>query len=99
MLLIAAMTMVGCKKADTNNELKPFDVQQEFTDNAFTFFTGAKVIMSGDSANANAMTIGWGALGNYTGYECSQHMHDFFENFGAGIHTAYFGKVVGAWKR
>ncbi len=187
MLLIAAMTMVGCKKADTNNELKPFNVQQEFTGNAFTFFTGAKVIMSGDSANANAMTIGWGALGNYTGYECpivtvfvaparytheyleqyprftlmefddpdiprylgthsgrdgdktealglhiaytdngtpyyeeaktvieceimtvfhqtaddfrSQHMHDFYENFGAGIHTAYFGKVVGAWKR
>lgn len=44
LLLVAAMTMVGCKKADTNNELKPFDVQQEFTDNAFTFFTGAKVI-------------------------------------------------------
>jgi len=187
LLLVAAMTMVGCQKANTNNELKPFDVQQEFTDNAFTFFTGAKVIMSGDSANANAMTIGWGALGNYTGYDCpivtvfvaparytheylekyprftlmefddpdiphylgthsgrdgdktealglhiaytengtpyyaeakavieceimtvfhqtaddfrSQHMHDFYENFGAGIHTAYFGKVVGAWKR
>ena len=187
LLFAVAMTMVSCQKADTNNELKPFDVQQEFTDNAFTFFTGAKVIMSGDSANANAMTIGWGALGNYTGYECpivtvfvaparythgylekyprftlmefddpeiprylgthsgrdgdktealglhiaytengtpyyeeaktvieceimtvfhqtaddfrSQHMHDFYENFGAGIHTAYFGKVVGAWKR
>ena len=67
LLLIAVLTMVGCKKADTNNELKPFDVQQEFTDNAFTFFTCAKVIMSGDSTNANAMTIGWGALGNYTG--------------------------------
>ena len=187
LLLIAVLTMVGCKKADTNNELKPFDVQQEFTDNAFTFFTGAKVIMSGDSSNANAMTIGWGALGNYTGYDCpivtvfvaparytheyleqyprftlmefdspdiprdlgthsgrdgdktealglhiaytengtpyyveaktvieceimtvfhqtaddfrSQHMSSFYENFSAGIHTAYFGKVIGAWKR
>ena len=187
LLLIAVLTMVGCKKADTNNELKPFDVQQEFTDNAFTFFTGAKVIMSGDSAKANAMTIGWGELGNYTGYECpivtvfvaparytheyleqyprftlmefdsldiprylgthsgrdgdktealglhiaytengtpyyveaktvieceimtvfhqtaddfrSQHMSSFYENFSAGIHTAYFGKVIGAWKR
>lgn len=187
LLLIAVLTMVGCKKADTNNELKPFDVQQKFTDNAFTFFTGAKVIMSGDSANANAMTIGWGALGNYTGYNCpivtifvaparytheyleqyprftlmefdnpdiprylgthsgrdgdktealglhiaytengtpyyveaktvieceimtvfhqtaddfrSQHMSSFYENFSAGIHTAYFGKVIGAWKR
>ena len=187
MLLVAAMTMVGCKKADTNTELKPFDVQQEFTDNAFTFFAGAKVIMSGDSTNANAMTIGWGALGNYTGYDCpvvtifvapahytheyleqypgftlmefddpeiprylgthsgrdgdktealglhiaytengtpyyaetktvieceimtvfrqtaddfrAQHMHDFYENFSAGIHTAYLGKVIGAWKR
>lgn len=187
LLLIAVLTMFGCKKADTNNELKPFDVQQEFTDNAFTFFTGAKVIMSGDSANANAMTIGWGALGNYTGYNCpivtifvaparytheyleqyprftlmefdnpdiprylgthsgrdgdktealglhiaytengtpyyveaktvieceimtvfhqtaddfrSQHMSSFYENFSAGIHTAYFGKVIGAWKR
>ena len=186
-LFVAAMTMVGCKKADTNNELKHFDVQKEFTDNAFTFFTGAKVIMSGDQTNANAMTIGWGALGNYTGYDCpivtvfvaparythqfldqyprftlmelddpeiarylgthsgrdgdktealglhvaytengtpyyeeaktvieceimtafhqtaddfrSQHMHEFYGNFGAGIHTAYFGKVIGAWKR
>lgn len=187
LLLIAVVTMVGCKKANTKNELKPFDVQQEFTDNAFTFFTGAKVIMSGDSSNANAMTIGWGALGNYTGYDCpivtvfvapvrytheyleqyprftlmefdspdiprylgthsgrdgdktealglhiaytengtpyyveaktvieceimtvfhqtaddfrSQHMSSFYENFSAGIHTAYFGKVIGAWKR
>ena len=187
LLLIAVLTMVGCKKANTNNELKPFDVQQEFTDNAFTFFTGAKVIMSGDSANANAMTIGWGALGNYTGYDCpivtvfvaparythgyleqyprftlmefdnpdiprylgthsgrdgdktealglhiaytengtpyyveaktvieceimtvfhqtaddfrSQHMSSFYENFSAGIHTVYFGKVIGAWTR
>ena len=186
-LLVAAMTMVGCKKADTNNELKPFDVQQEFTDNAFTFFTGAKVIMSGDSAKANAMTLGWGALGNYTGYDCpivtvfvapsrythefletyprftlmefddpniprylgthsgrdgdktealglhvaytekgtpyyteakmvieceimtvfhqtaddfrAEHMSSFYEHFSAGIHTVYFGKVVGAWKR
>ena len=24
LLLVAAMTMVGCQKADTNNELKPF---------------------------------------------------------------------------
>jgi len=29
----------------------------------------------------------------------SQHMHEFYDNFGAGIHTAYFGKVIGAWKR
>ena len=29
----------------------------------------------------------------------AQHMHDFYENFSAGIHTAYFGKVIGAWKR
>ena len=23
----------------------------------------------------------------------------FYENFSAGIHTAYFDKVIGAWKR
>ena len=89
-LLVAAMTMVGCKKADTNNELKHFDVQKEFTDNAFTFFTGAKVIMSGDQTNANAMTIGWGALGNYTGYDCpivtvfvapARYTHQFLDQY------------------
>ncbi len=187
LLCVALVMMVGCKKTDKTGEFKPFDVQHEFADNAFTYFGKAPVIMSGDHEKSNAMTIGWGALGNYTGYDCpivtvfvaparytygfleqyprftlmefddpqisrymgthsgrdedktaalglhvaytengtpyyeeattvieceiltafhqtaddfrSQHMHDFYDNFAAGIHSVYFGKVTGAWKK
>ena len=36
-LLIIALT--NCKEKSMNNELQPFDVQKEFADNGFTFFT------------------------------------------------------------
>lgn len=188
-ITLAAIT--GCTKSGTTNEqsgeLKPFDVKQDFTDNAFTFFAKAPVIMSGDKTEANAMTIGWGAIGNYIGYDRSivtifvaparytyqflekyprftlmefddpkisefmgtksgrdmdktaalglhiaytEHgtpyyeeaktvieceimtaFHqtaddfrnntpvEFYKDFSAGIHTVYFGEIIGAWKR
>ena len=51
-----------------NTELKPFDVQKDFADNGFTFFTQNPVLCSGDTTENNAMTIGWGGIGNYLGH-------------------------------
>ena len=66
-------------------ELKPFDVQKDFADcqglrthkkielnevsNGFTFFTKNLILCVGDSTESNAMTIGWGGIGNYLGHE------------------------------
>ena len=47
----------------------PFDVQQDFADNGFTFFTKNLILCVGDSTENNAMTIGWGAIGNYLGHD------------------------------
>ena len=47
-----------------NNELTAFDVQQEFQKNGFTWFTENLILCSGDSTENNAMTIGWGGIGN-----------------------------------
>ncbi|MBP5327569.1 MAG: flavin reductase [Bacteroidales bacterium] len=52
-----------------NSELKPFDVQKEFTDNGFSFFTKNLILCCGDSTESNAMTIGWGGIGNYLGHD------------------------------
>jgi flavin reductase (DIM6/NTAB) family NADH-FMN oxidoreductase RutF len=52
-----------------NTELKPFDVQQDFADNGFTYFTKNLILCVGDSTESNAMTIGWGAIGNYLGHD------------------------------
>lgn len=52
-----------------NTQLKPFDVQKDFSDNGFTFFTKNLVLCVGDTTESNAMTIGWGAIGNYLGHE------------------------------
>ena len=50
-------------------ELTPFDVQQEFAKNGFNWFTENLILCSGDTAASNAMTIGWGGIGNYLGHE------------------------------
>ena len=50
-------------------ELTPFDVQQEFAKNGFNWFTENLILCSGDTAAINAMTIGWGGIGNYLGHE------------------------------
>lgn len=75
-LLLAVLAGCGGKGQDsqthdtmTNTALKPFDVQKDFSDNGFTFFTKNLVLCVGDSSESNAMTIGWGAIGNYLGHE------------------------------
>ena len=58
------------KNEDTmTTELTPFDVQQEFAKNGFNWFTENLILCSGDTAASNAMTIGWGGIGNYLGHE------------------------------
>lgn len=44
---------------------KEFDVMAQWRENPFTFFRGNGLLLAaGDKDNNNAMTIGWGALGN-----------------------------------
>ncbi len=197
-LVVAAMAalMGGCgdgrqdndrEETAMNSELKAFDVRSDFADNGFTFFTKNLVLCCGDSTESNAMTIGWGGIGNYLGHEraavtvyvaparytyefmerhprftvmefedpavwqymgkhsgregdkaaalglhvaytehgtpyyeeaktvieCetmtawhqteqdfrSQTPREWYDGFGAGIHTVYIGEVIGAWRR
>lgn len=54
LLLIASMLLIalaGCKETPMNTELKPFDVQKDFADNGFTFFTKNLILCSGDTTN------------------------------------------------
>jgi flavin reductase (DIM6/NTAB) family NADH-FMN oxidoreductase RutF len=59
----------GSTAAQEADGFKAVNVQKEFTQNAFTFFTNAPILASGDTTAYNAMTIGWGAMGNYLGYQ------------------------------
>ena len=76
--LAAAMVamLAGCSggnqdndKQETamNSELRAFDVQKDFTDNGFNFFTKNLILCCGDSTESNAMTIGWGGIGTLWG--------------------------------
>ena len=56
-------------KETMTTELIPLDVQQEFAKNGFTWFTENLILCSGDTTESNAMTIGWGGIGNYLGHE------------------------------
>jgi flavin reductase (DIM6/NTAB) family NADH-FMN oxidoreductase RutF len=67
-VMLAAFATLGAQAQD----LEGFDkvnLQEEFADNAFTFFTQAPILLSGDKTASNAMTIGWGSFGNYLGYK------------------------------
>ena len=79
--LFTAALFVGCgeKQEQTNDTameenattktFKEFDVQKDFSDNGFSFFTKNLILCVGDTTESNAMTIGWGAIGNYLGHE------------------------------
>lgn len=81
-LAIAAMMLFPCNnisKADNGNKnpatetnkdngtFKQVDILKNFTENPFTFFTGAPILLAGDRNSYNAMTIGWGAMGSLWG--------------------------------
>lgn len=60
------------EKQETRNEgsgeFVEFEVTQEWNSNPFTFFKGAGLLLAaGDRESSNAMTIGWGSLGNIWG--------------------------------
>lgn len=69
-LLIIMLTMISLHDtfAQTLEGYKAINLKEEFNDNAFTFFSRAPILLSGDKTAHNAMTIGWGSLGNYLGY-------------------------------
>lgn len=73
--LLAALLAAACHQPHTqqppavNPTLTPFNVQDDFAENGFTFFTKNLVLCVGDSTESNAMTIGWGSIGNYLGHE------------------------------
>lgn len=51
------------------SDFKEFDYTQATNLNPFDWFKGAGLLLaSGDKEHHNAMTIGWGALGNVWGY-------------------------------
>jgi len=52
-----------------SNELTSFDVQKEFTQNGFSFFTEGLVVCTGDREESNAMTVSSGFIGTFLGYD------------------------------
>ena len=54
--------------AQEENGFKKFNVREDFTENGFQWFHDAELLAAGDKEKSNAMTIGWGSLGNYLGY-------------------------------
>ncbi len=63
----AATATVGNEPSATPDEngFVEFDVTREWSDNPFDFFRGHGLLLaSGNREKSNAMTIGWGALGN-----------------------------------
>ncbi len=74
-----------------DSDFKEFDYTQATNLNPFDWFKGAGLLLaSGDKEHHNAMTIGWGALGNVWGYNV---------NTTAGIHHMYIGKILSARRR
>lgn len=52
-------------EAKASGEFEEFDVTKEWNENPFDFFKGQGLLLAvGDKENNNAMTIGWGSLGN-----------------------------------
>ncbi len=77
---ILCITLIGCNTTQqeesnntevnkANSELTVFNVQEAFEKNGFTWFTENLILCSGDTTENNAMTIGWGSIGNYIGHD------------------------------
>lgn len=77
---ILCITLIGCNTTQqeesnntevnkANSELTAFNVQEAFEKNGFTWFTENLILCSGDTTENNAMTIGWGSIGNYIGHD------------------------------
>lgn len=68
-LTAAAMlvTSPSASHAQAENGFQEIDVMQHFDVNPFLFYTQPLILCAGDRQTSNAMTIGWGALGNIWG--------------------------------
>lgn len=54
-----------CKAQDSPRDFQPLNLENDWDENPFTWFKGHGLLLAvGDDKNNNAMTIGWGALGN-----------------------------------
>lgn len=67
--ILAALLLMGAgtMSAQTENGFQEVDVMQDLNINPFRFFNQPLVLCAGDKKESNAMTIGWGALGNLWG--------------------------------
>ena len=73
-LIIFSAALLGCSgggekpqtATDTTSkqDFTAFDVQKDFADNGFTYFTKNLILCVGDSSESNAMAIGWAILMN-----------------------------------
>ncbi len=61
---------IDMEKMTENTVFSPFDYTDDFTGNPFLWFKGDGLLLAvGDKEKSNAMTIGWGALGNLWGHD------------------------------
>ncbi len=67
-ITLAVLSIQGIV-AQSLEGFQTINLKEGFGDNAFTFFSRAPILLSGDKTAHNAMTIGWGSLGNYLGYD------------------------------
>ena len=68
-ILVLCTALQKQKRENTmTTSLRPLDVQKEFSHNGFTWFTENLILCCGDTTESNAMTIGWGGIGNYLGH-------------------------------
>lgn len=61
---------IDMEKMTENTVFSPFDYTDDFTGNPFLWFKGDGLLLAvGDKEKSNAMTIGWGSLGNLWGHD------------------------------
>jgi len=68
--------------------LKDYDIETDFNENAFNYFmkNGGRILAAGNKEKSNAMTIGWGGLGELWGKKVvtvyvakGRYTHQFME--------------------
>lgn len=68
--LALALMLVPCSaQAQEENGFKKMNVREDFTENGFQWFRDAELLAAGNKEKSNAMTIGWGGIGNYLGHD------------------------------
>ena len=63
-MMIAASNVMT---AQTEHGFVPFAVEQNFSENGYSWFRHALLLAAGDEQQSNAMTIGWGGIGTLWG--------------------------------